>query len=101
MSQKSIIKFVADLQDLGIKLSIVDGEPQVKAPKGSLQGERLDRLKEHKEDVHEYLRSLQAAQLKSKSKITKADRNSSAPIKLSYGQQRLWFLNQFNKGSAF
>ena len=101
MSQKSIIKFVAELQDLGIKLSIVDGELKVKAPKGSLQGERLDRLKEHKEDVHEYLLSLQAAQLKSKSKITKADRNSSAPIPLSYGQQRLWFLNQFNKGSAF
>jgi len=99
VSELSIIKFVAKLQDLGVKLSLIDGELKVKAPKGVLQGELLEELKDKKQAVQEYIQLLTHSQQKAKTKIPKADRTKTLP--LSFGQQRLWFLDQLSEGDSF
>ena len=81
----------------------VDGsELKYRARKGAIRDADRKRVKENKAAIIEYLRKLQqiaTEQSATLPTIEPAARNGQGLV-LSYGQQRLWFIDQFEGGSA-
>ncbi|WP_298734505.1 amino acid adenylation domain-containing protein [uncultured Chitinophaga sp.] len=79
-----------------VKLSVKDGKLLCQLPEGGIDSDLLNRLKEHKEEIKELLRQTNSSRQK---RPAIQRRSSNAPGALSYGQQRLWILDQI-EGSA-
>jgi len=85
------------LQQNGIRLALEGQQMKVRAAKGALTDEIKALLVQHKTALMQWLVEAQAKQAKS-APIPVRDRSLAAP--LSYAQQRLWFLDQLDPGSA-
>ena len=85
------VEILSLLAEKGVKLSVVDGQLKVSAPKGVLTAELRQLLVSNKLEILELLST--TGKSSAQEPIPVADRNSSLP--LSFGQQRLWFLNEF------
>ena len=90
------VEILSLLAEKGVKLSVVDGQLKVSAPKGVLTAELRQLLVSNKLEILELLST--TGKSSAQEPIPVADRNSSLP--LSFGQQRLWFLNEFEPGSS-
>ncbi|MCA9918598.1 MAG: amino acid adenylation domain-containing protein, partial [Anaerolineales bacterium] len=91
------------LKERGIQLWAEDGKLRFSAPKGALTPELRDELKLHKAELIELLSNAKQPE-KSAPAIVATPRATDGPTvqRVSYPQQRLWFLEQLEPGkSAF
>lgn len=91
----SIVTFLSDLRKKDIRLTL-DGEKlKINAPAGALTDEIKIQLRDRKAEIMAFL---QEADQSRDTSIPVAIREGDLP--LSYSQQRLWFMEQLNPGSA-
>ena len=99
---KPINEFLSELLDLGIDLWVEGDRLRYKAPEGTLTSALRAEISERKEEIikdlkQDNLNSNIASQSSSQS-IVPISRDRDLP--LSFGQQRLWFVNQLDKNST-
>lgn len=96
---KPIQEFLSDFQKLNIEFW-VDGETlRYNAPKGLLTDELKAQLRARKSEIIAFLRTPPASASTHKTAIVPVPR--TAPIPLSFAQQRLWFLQQLEPNNPF
>ncbi len=95
---RSIVELFVHLRSLNVGLSL-DGETlKCSAPHGVLTADLQQELASRKPEIVAFLRRSQNPRRSSEPEIPRVDR--SGPLPLSFGQQRLWFLNQLDPDSA-
>ncbi|HQC96507.1 MAG TPA: amino acid adenylation domain-containing protein [Aquabacterium sp.] len=94
---QSLESFLLELHDLGVTLTVQDGKLRSQGAKGALTPELQSRIREHRNAIVDFLSGLRGAQ-DSREPMPRADR--SRPLPLSFAQQRLWFIDHFEGGSA-
>ncbi len=96
---KPIEEFLFDLNHLDIKIWDDDGHLGYDAPKGRLTPALRAELIERKQEMLSFLRQLQLASADKLTPIKPVSRQGKLP--LSFAQQRLWFLNQWEPDNPF
>lgn len=91
---KSIGELLFELSNLNIRLWTEDGRLRYKAPKGALTDDLRQQLAERKAEIISFLSIREKGDLS----IQAVSREGELP--LSFAQQRLWFLHQFDSSSA-
>jgi len=94
----SAADLLSQLRELGVRLKVQGGELKVSAPKGVLTADLREQLKAAKADLTELLLLADTAAHPKKTAIPHADRTQTLP--LSFAQQRMWFLEEFEGGSS-
>lgn len=107
MDKQTALALLKELAELGVKLSIQDGQLALDAPKGVLSGERVARIRTHKSELLALLDRLEQESLELTA--TPADdglgllpglAQQADPPPLSFAQQRFWLLHQLQPESA-
>jgi amino acid adenylation domain-containing protein len=94
---KSAETIVAELATRDIQLHVEDGRLRVNAPRGALTPELRDILAARKDDLVALLRDARPAAAASAS-IPRHPR--TAPLPMSFGQQRMWFVTRMAPARA-
>ncbi|MCW2248520.1 amino acid adenylation domain-containing protein [Azospirillum fermentarium] len=90
--------FLAQLRGLGVALSVQGEELRCRAPKGTLTPDLTRELSARKAEVIAFLLRAQALTAGAGTAIPPVPRGGDLP--LSFGQQRLWFLDRLEGPSA-
>src|SRR5690242_944493 len=94
---RSLIDLLADLRAKGVTLSLEGESLKCSAPPGVLTPALKTELRDQKPALLTFLRASQVSR-PNHSLFQRIDRTS--PLPLSYGQQRLWFLEQLDHEST-
>lgn len=92
----TIARLVTELQKRDIKLWVEGERLRVNAPSGALTPELRETLARRKAELLDYLGSGVAAP----TEVTLVPSPHSGPLPLSFGQQRLWFLDRMEPGNT-
>jgi amino acid adenylation domain-containing protein len=91
-------ELLATLRQKDVKLWLDGDKLRYRAAKDTLSPELLAQLKTQKAEIIDFLKSIGAGSSSSIPPLMPGDRTGSLP--LSFGQQRLWFLHQFEPQSS-
>jgi surfactin family lipopeptide synthetase A len=97
LQTKTITEFVLRLSELNIKLWVDNERLRCDAPKNALTPSLLEELQENKLEIIKFLNQANASN-PSLSTINPVDRTQDIP--LSFGQQRLWLVEQIQELGA-
>ncbi len=90
-----IQQWIAELEEQGVMIALVDGQLQIDAPNELLVPELVDQLKARRQELIDALDDPSANAIP-----VLSDDVRSAPMQLSFAQERLWFLDEFESGSS-
>jgi amino acid adenylation domain-containing protein len=91
-------ELLATLRQKDVKLWLDGDKLRYRAAKDTLSPELLAQLKTHKAEIINFLKSIGAGNSSPIPPLSPGDRTENLP--LSFGQQRLWFLHQFEPNSS-
>ncbi|MEH2064608.1 MAG: amino acid adenylation domain-containing protein [Nostoc sp.] len=95
---KTLDKLLSELRQRDVKLWLEGERLRYRAAKDSLTPELLTELKTQKAEIINFLKQITTAASSQIPPIVACERNGKLP--LSFGQQRLWFLHQFEPDSS-
>ena len=93
------VKFLASLNNLGIKIWIEDNQLRYRAPKGVMTSALKQELVERKAEIIAFVKEAKTPQQFTSEPILPVKRDSNLP--LSFPQQRMWFLYQLDSQTPF
>src|SRR5688500_7984754 len=97
MTGKAVLLLKSAKQS-GVRITVKNGELQLKAPRAAtIDPQLLQDIRDNKEAIIDFLNNDQfksAALSASGSPLKRFDRNAIENIPLSFGQERLWFIDQ-------
>ena len=101
MATDLIRDLVARLTADDVHLYVDGAELKYRARKGAIQEADRKQVRERKSAIMDYLRKLQAIEAEHAAALPPIERaeRESGGLALSYGQQRLWFIDQLGEGS--
>lgn len=91
----SPFELINSLAAAKVRVSIENGNLALSAPKGALTADLLEKIKNSKAELLDILQHDSTGV----QRIPPADR--SLPLALSFGQQRLWFIDQLDSSTAY
>lgn len=94
----NIESFLVELRGLGVTFSVENGKLRSKSAKGALSPVAQAKIRERKDEIIAFLT---AALSGGERDIPLVRVARDVPLPLSFAQQRLWFLDQLEPGSAF
>ncbi|MBC8757077.1 amino acid adenylation domain-containing protein [Kordia sp. YSTF-M3] len=92
----NVYSFLEELKSKEVELNLNDGKLEVQAPEGVLTADLVEKLKSYKEEIIDLLKQL--GNEESVSEIPVAAKKEYYP--LSFSQNRLWVLDQFDQVST-
>ncbi|MEH1918687.1 amino acid adenylation domain-containing protein [Nostoc sp.] len=95
---KTLDELLSELRQRDVKLWLEGERLRYRAAKDSLTPELLTELKTQKAEIINFLRQINTAASLQIPPIVACERNGNLP--LSFGQQRIWFLHQFEPDSS-